>query len=442
MPAKVQVASQVLTKSIANPAKCLYHEAPQPKCREEWDMAVAQHIADMIASASFIRKMFETGLRLKAEHGADKVCDFSLGNPSLPPPARFTKVLSELAAGSFEGKHAYMPNAGYIDVRAAVGDWIGKEYGVMLPPGRVIMSCGAGGGLNVVLKTLLNPGDQVLASLPCFMEYRFYAANHNGELRTVPCKADFDLDIDALASAISPKTACVIINSPNNPSGKIYPQSSISALAVLLERKSHEFSRRIYLISDEPYRSIAYGHSVPSVLTAYPHSIIISSYSKELSIPGERIGWIAIHPQAEAAQELFDGMVVCNRVLGYVNAPALMQKAIAACLGLKADMAAYQRKRDLLCPALRDMGYDIPDPDGTFYAFPKVPVSTSQQDRREGGDDLAFTALLQEQLILAVPGRGFGLPGYFRIAYCTDDAIIKRSLPGFKAAIEHARKQS
>lgn len=388
-------------------------------------MATAHHMAAQAANSSFIRRMFETGLKLKAIHGADNVYDFSLGNPVLPPPAAFTWELARLAAEPWAGKHAYMPNAGYPVVREKLSAWLEKSQGVAPGADRILMTCGAGGGLNVVFKTLLNPGDEVLASLPCFMEYGFYAANHGGRLVTVPCKADFDLDIGAFEAAITAKTALVVVNSPNNPSGRIYPESSLKALADLLDHKSRQLGRRIYLVSDEPYRSMSWGKPVPGILSAYPHSLVVSSWSKELSIPGERIGFVAINPAAEDAQGLFDIAVLCNRILGYVNAPALMQMAVANCLGQTADLEAYRRKRDLLCPALRACGYDIPDPDGTFYAFVKAP----------GGDDLAFVDRLQEERILAVPGRGFGLPGYFRLAFCTGDDTISRSLPGFARAI-------
>jgi aspartate aminotransferase len=396
-------------------------------------MAIARHIGQTVASSSFIRKMFETGIKLKAEHGADKVFDFSLGNPSLPPPAAFTAALRKLSVDDFAGKHAYMPNAGYPDVRAAVAEWVGKAQGIDLPSANVVMSCGAGGGLNVVFKTLLNPGDEVIASLPCFMEYNFYAQNHGGALKTVPCRDDFDLDLDAIAAAITPQTAIVMVNSPNNPSGAIYSESSLAGLAAVLAEAAKKHGRTIYLVADEPYRAITYDRAVPPLMRLYPHSIVVSSFSKELSIPGERIGWIAVNPAAEDAAPLLDGATVCTRILGYVNAPALMQKVIASCLGASADMAAYRRKRDLLCPALRGMGYELVEPAGTFYAFPKVP-------RRRGetgvGDDLAFVDRLQKELVLAVPGRGFGMPGYFRIAFCVDDSTITRALPGFAAAIK------
>jgi aspartate aminotransferase len=398
-------------------------------------MAIARHIGQTVASSSFIRKMFETGLRLKAEHGAERVSDFSLGNPSLPPPPDFTRALHQLSASDFAGKHAYMPNAGYPDVRAAVAAWVGKAQGVALDAGQIVMSCGAGGGLNVVFKTLLNPGDEVLASLPCFMEYDFYAKNHGGSLKTVPCKQDFDLDLEAIAAAITPRTAIVIINSPNNPSGAIYPEASLRGLVEVLRAAAKRTGRTVYLVADEPYRAISYGRPVAPLMAVYEHSVVVSSFSKELSIPGERIGWIAVNPAAEDAAALVDGATVCTRILGYVNAPALMQKAVAQCLGATADVEAYRKKRDLLCPALKAMGYELVEPAGTFYLFPKAPGKPGANGL---ADDLVFVERLKEHLVLAVPGSGFGMPGYFRIAYCVDDAVISRALPGFAAAFKES----
>jgi len=395
-------------------------------------MALARHMLDLLSSGSFIRKMFETGLRLKKEFGEDKVFDFSLGNPSLLPPQEFSQALVQYATKPFAGKHAYMPNAGYPDVREAVSNYLGSKCGVKPGARGVVMSCGAGGGLNAVLKSILNPLDRVLASLPCFMEYRFYAQNHGGRLETVPCKDDFSLDAEAFSKALGPDVAGVIVNSPNNPSGKIYDRENLLSLVRVLDESYRKTGRRIYLISDEPYRSLAYGKEVPEIFSLYSHSIIVSSASKELSIPGERIGWVAVHPAAEDAEALVDAIIFSTRVLGFVNAPALMQKTLAATLGATADMQAYWRKRDLLCPALRSFGYELEDPEGTFYAFPKSPLK----------DDVAFVEVLQKQNILCVPGSGFGMPGYFRIAYCQDDELIRRSLPGFEAAINYCKGRS
>ena len=390
-------------------------------------MAVAEKIRQMMEGSSWVRRMFEAGIELRARHGADRVCDFSIGNPDLEPPPSFHRVVRELLEDTTPRSHGYMPNAGYPEVRESVARWISREQGVSLRGESVIMTCGAGGALNVALKTILNPGDEVVASSPCFMEYRFYAQNHGGELRLVRGREDFDLDLDSIGAALTARTAAVLINSPNNPSGRVYPETTIHALGELLERASRRLGRSIYLLADEPYRRIVFdGVEVPSILAAYRNSMIASSYSKDLSIPGERVGWLAVHPDAEAREELVNGAILCNRVLGFVNAPALMQRAVGLLQYECVDVGEYRRKRDRLCDALGSFGYQLHRPQGTFYLFPRAP----------GGDDLDFVRKLQEELILAVPGRGFGLEGFFRIAFCVDDSVIERSLPGFRKAIQ------
>ncbi len=390
-------------------------------------MAVADKIKQMMVESSWIRRMFEAGTELKEHHGADKVCDFSLGNPNLKPPREFIEKLQSLAGQDIPLKHAYMPNAGYPAVRSAVADYIGEEYGLGLKPDNVVMTCGAGGGLNVILKTILNRGDKVLVSTPCFVEYRFYVENHGGTLDLVPGKQDFDLDIAALENKIDDRTAGIIINSPNNPSGRVYPEETLRRLCAMLEKKSSQMGRTIYLMSDEPYRRIVFdGIRVPSLFMFYRNTVVITSFSKDFSIPGERIGWLAVHPEADDSVNLINGCILCNRILGYVNAPALMQRAVAALLHVTVDVEEYQRKRDVLFKNLCQMGYTVRKPEGAFYLFPQAP----------GGDDLKFTDILRQELILVVPGRGFALPGYFRIAYCVDDEIIERSLEGFSRAVK------
>jgi aspartate aminotransferase len=390
-------------------------------------MAVAKKIKAMMEQSSWIRKMFEIGNHLKAQYGAEKVCDFSLGNPNLPPPAEFSQTLRKLIEQDIPAKHGYMPNAGYPAVRETVARFISREYGVKTNGEQVIMTCGAGGALNIALKTIINPGDKILVSTPYFMEYNFYVDNHGGKLETVPGREDFDLDVEAILARIDQQTAGIIINSPNNPSGRIYPEATIKALSQGLVRKSRELGRTIYLISDEPYRKLVYDNvHVPSLFKHYPDTLIATSFSKDLSIPGERIGWLAVHPEAEDRDNLLNGLILCNRILGYVNAPALMQRAIETLLDKQIDVGIYQRKRDLLVDNLLKQGYKLLKPQGTFYLFPLAP----------GGDDIRFVDLLQQELVLAVPGRGFGLPGYFRIAYCVTDEVIERSLKGFEKAIK------
>jgi aspartate aminotransferase len=389
-------------------------------------MAISFKIKEMMGRASWIRRMFDAGNRLKEQYGTDRVCDFSLGNPNMEPPLEFSETLMKTIRERDPERHCYMPNAGYADVRDAVACYVAEEQNIGLTGEQVIMTCGAGGGMNVALKTIINQGDRVLVSTPYFMEYAFYVDNHGGVLESVEGGRDLDLDVDRIADHIGSSTAAVIINSPNNPSGMIYPEDTIEALGEMLQSKSSEVGRSIYLVSDEPYRKIVYdGNVVPSVCEHYRNSIIVNSYSKDLSIPGERIGWAAVHPDADDAEDLINGMILCNRVLGFVNAPALMQRVVRHLQGRSVDPVLYTRKRDTLCSGLQELGYEFTKPMGTFYLFPRAP----------GGDDLRFVEALQEELILTVPGRGFGAPGYFRIAFCVDDDVIDRSMEGFARAI-------
>jgi len=390
-------------------------------------MATAQRIVEMMERSSWIRRMFETGAELKAKHGARNVYDFSLGNPNLEAPGEVHRIVAEELGREDPSLHAYMPNAGYPHVREAVADYVSREQGVAVSADHIVMTCGAGGAMNVALKSILNPGDTVLATTPCFMEYGFYADNHGGNLELVPGRPDFDLDVDRLEEKITRRTAAVIVNSPNNPSGRVYPASTITALSGMLMRKSREIGRAVYLLSDEPYRKIVYdGVQVPSVLAAYGNSIVVTSHSKDLSLPGERIGYLAVNPAAEDAENLMPAMILCNRILGYVNAPALWQRVAGRAQGLKVDTGVYQRKRDMLCGGLRKIGYDFREPEGTFYLFPKSPTE----------DELATVDALRSRLILTVPGRGFGCPGHFRISFCVADEVIERSMDGFAAAFE------
>jgi len=389
-------------------------------------VAISKKIASSMENSSWIRRMFETGNVLRARYGADKVCDLSLGNPDVEPPAAFQSALQDVVAARVPKKHGYMPNAGYPDVRARVAAQTGSEQGVPLEAENVVMSCGASGAMNAVLKTILDPGAEVIASVPCFMEYAAYVDNHGGSLVLAPSRPDFDLDVDAIASRITDRTAAVIINSPNNPTGRIYPEETLRRLSAMLMDAGTKRGRTIYLISNEPYRKLAYdGAKVPGVMRLYPHSIVVTSYSKDLSLPGERIGFAAVNPAADEAKKVVDGIILCTRILGYVNAPGLMQRVICSLQGVSVDVEIYRRKRDMFCAALSSMGYQFAVPEGAFYIFPRAP----------GGDDLAFVNALQEELVLVVPGRGFSMPGYFRIAYCVDTPVIERSLPGFQRVI-------
>jgi aspartate aminotransferase len=390
-------------------------------------MTIAKKIEATLSESSWIRKMFEEGARLRAEHGVANVYDFSLGNPNLKPPKNFSDNLIDAAKSSVEGKHAYMPNVGFPYVRKSVAAYVSVEQQAEVSEKEIIMTCGAAGALNVILKTILDPGDEVITPSPYFVEYRFYADNHGGILKTVPTKPDFSLDINAISSAINNKTKAVLINSPNNPTGQIYSKESLIELGTVLNDKGKKSGRTIYLISDEPYRKIVYdGITVPSIFNCYRESIIATSYSKDISIPGERIGYIAVNPEAVFKENLISGIALANRILGFVNAPALMQRIIASIQGASVDISEYQRKRDILCNNLAECGYEFVRPSGAFYLFPKSPVP----------DDVKFVKALQDELILVVPGSGFGCPGHFRIAFCVDDDIIINSIPGFKRAIQ------
>jgi aspartate aminotransferase len=389
-------------------------------------MAVSRRILSSMQGSSWVRRMFEVGNALRAERGPESVCDFSLGNPDVEPPRAFQEALEKVISLPGPRRHGYMPNAGYPEVRARVAERVSREQGVNVGGDFVVMSCGASGAMNTVLRTILDPGDEVLVSVPCFMEYAAYVDNHGGTLVLVPSRPDFDLDVDAIASRVGPRTAAVIINSPNNPTGRIYPEDTLRRLASALREAGRRAGRTIYLVADEPYRKLAYdGVVVPGIMQLYPHSVVVTSYSKDMSLPGERIGFAAVNPEADDAKRLVDGVILCTRILGYVNAPAIMQRVVARIQGMSVDVEIYRRKRDLFCDALRGMGYELSIPQGAFYIFPRAP----------GGDDVAFVEALQKELVLVVPGRGFCMPGWFRAAYCVDTDVIKRSFAGFEKVI-------
>jgi len=392
-------------------------------------MAIARKMRGFVENGSMIRKMFEEGTRLKKLYGEDKVFDFSLGNPNVPPPEAFKARLRAVVEADDPSLHAYMPNAGLPEARAAIASRASAEQGVALGAEQVVVTVGAAGALNIVFKALLEPGDEVLVSSPYFVEYGFIADNHGGVLKSVPALPDFSLDVPALEAAMGPATKIVLINTPHNPTGKIYSSASLAALAAAMERKGREHGHAIYLVSDEPYRKLAYGGvAVPSALACYPSSIVVTSHSKDLSLPGERIGYAAVNPRADDVEALMGALALANRILGYVNAPSLMQKVIAGIGDACVDVSIYERKRDRLASALKAVGYDFDLPEGAFYLFPKCPIEESR-----------FLALLKEENILTVPGSGFGTPGYFRIAYCVDDKVIEGSLPGFERAMRKAR---
>jgi aspartate aminotransferase len=345
----------------------------------------------------------------------------------LEPPAEFRQVIRELLKEKMPGLHGYMANAGYVDVRQAVADYLNTFNQPGFTAEDVVMTVGAGGALNVVLKTILDPGDEVIIPSPYFVEYNFYLDNHQGVPVVVGTHSDFSLDIAALGEAVTEKTKAVLIDSPNNPTGKVYRAEELQSLARLLKHHSERLGHTIYLISDEPYRKIVYdGIEVPSIFDAYEESFVVTSFSKDLSLAGERIGYAAINPKASDRPNLIGGMILCNRILGYVSAPGIMQRAVARLLNVSVDISVYQRRRDLLCDGLSDCGYEFVKPEGAFYLFPRSPIE----------DDVAFVSALQEENILAVPGKGFGGPGHFRIAYCVSDDVIERAMPGFEKVIK------
>lgn len=392
-------------------------------------MPVSQKIKEYLAGASWIRKMFEEGARLKARYGADRVCDFSLGNPDVPPPPAVKKALEDLVRKDEPALHGYMPNAGFPFVREAMAIKVSKEQRLAVPMEHVVMTCGAAGALNVVLKAILEPGDEVIFPTPFFVEYKFYIENHGGIPKPVPSKEDFSLDLEAIEKAVTKKTKAVLINSPNNPTGQLYSEKELKDLVELLSQKGKDLGHPILLLSDEPYRHLVFdGLETPPIFPLYENSIVISSFSKELSLPGERIGYLALHPEAEDKEELMAAFILANRILGFVNAPALAQRLAAACVEEVVDVSIYERRRDLFCEVLREAGLEFVKPKGAFYIFPKTPI-----------DDFEFCKLLQEELILAVPGRGFGGPGHIRLAFCVDETFIERARDGFKRAVERAK---
>jgi aspartate aminotransferase len=375
-----------------------------------------------------IRKMFEEGNRLKKEHGADKVFDFSLGNPDIEPPPAFHRVFLRLAREDRKGSHGYMPNAGYPEVREALAAKASREQGVQIDGSHIVMATGAAGGLNVVFKSILDEGDEVIVPRPYFMEYRSYVANHGGVLVEVDSAEDFSLNLDAVKAALSPKTKAVLINSPHNPTGRVYPAGDIEALGRLLAGQGAP-----YLISDEPYREISYdGIVVPPVFAYYDNSIVVSSYSKSLSLPGERIGYVAAGPRVSDKEDLLSALIYATRILGFVNAPALMQRIVAELTFAKIDVDVYARRRAAFTRILDEEGISYAKPEGAFYLFCRVPPRKAAGE----GDDRAFAEHLKQYLILAVPGSGFGKPGWLRLAYCVDEKIIKASGAAFKKALE------
>ncbi|WP_027369275.1 pyridoxal phosphate-dependent aminotransferase [Desulfovermiculus halophilus] len=388
---------------------------------------LSSRMSEYLDQSSWIRRMFEAGTELKKIHGPDRVYDFSLGNPDLPPPESVGKGLEQLARET-QSPYAlgYMPNAGYPHVRQTIAEWAGPSQEASLGAEDVLLTCGAAGGLNCIFKALLEPGEEVVCPAPYFVEYFFYAQNHGGVLRPVPAaKDDFGLDVPAMAEAISEKTRIVLINSPNNPTGRIYDTRELQELAEVLRTASRKQNRPIYLVSDEPYRFLTYdGATVSPIFPLYGPSIVANSFSKSLSLAGERIGYLLLNPEMPDKSTLMDGLVLANRILGFVNAPAIGQRLVEQTIASEVDVGIFEHRRKLMCEVLDQAGYSYVPPQGGFYFFPAAP----------GGDDVAFVQALQEERILAVPGSGFGFPGHFRLSCCVPEEVIRNSGPGFARA--------
>lgn len=385
---------------------------------------ISSKIADNLKKSSWIRAMFEEGAKLKSKYGSKNVFDFSIGNPEFEPPAAVADSIIKTASDDNPGSHRYMSNAGYDKTRSSIAEYINSTKGSNLDASHVVMTCGAAGGLNVVLKTILNPGDEVIVFSPYFVEYLFYIDNHRGRNVVIPTHANTFLpDIKKLADCITEKTRAVIINNPNNPTGVVYDEYVIRELSAVLDDGGRRMGTHIYLISDEPYDRIVYdGIKIPCVFGFYKNSIIVNSFSKSHALPGERIGYIAVNDRIEDSSKLINGLVFCNRTLGFVNAPAFMQRVVEKTVSESVDIKKYLTRRDILYNHLVTLGFECVKPAGAFYLFPRSPVE----------NDVEFVRKAQQFNLLLVPGSGFGCPGYFRMSYCIDLDTIKRSLPAFE----------
>lgn len=386
---------------------------------------ISKKMEPLVQNNSAIRAMFEEGKKLAAVYGAENVYDFSLGNPNVPAPAEVNQAIIDVVREEESTfVHGYMSNAGYEDVREAIAGSLNQRYGTQFHKNNILMTVGAASGLNIILKTILNPGDQVLTFAPYFVEYRAYVANYDGELIAVsPDTETFQPNLAEFEEKINEKTRAVIINTPNNPTGVIYSRETLTKLSEILTRKEKEFGAPIFLISDEPYRELAYdGAEVPFVTAFYPNTVICYSYSKSLSLPGERIGYLVIPDELEDSETVFQAATIANRVSGAVNAPSLMQRVVLRCLDAEVDVAAYGKNRNLLYNSLKEYGFECIKPEGAFYLFMKSPIS----------DEKEFCQVCKEYHVLVVPGSSFACPGFVRISYCVSYEQIERSLPAFQ----------
>lgn len=390
---------------------------------------LSKKMETLVKNSSVIRAMFEEGKRLSAIYGEENVFDFSLGNPNVEPPEEIKNAVVDIITKESPNMvHGYMNNSGYEDVRDDIAKFISKKNNFEITKESIVMTCGAAGGLNITLKTLLNPGDEVITFAPYFGEYGNYVSNFDGKLIVVPADTEtFQPNLEALCDLITPNTKAIIINTPNNPTGIVYSDASLKALADILENKQKEFGTSIYLISDEPYKEIVYdGVEVPFILKYYRNSFIGYSYSKSLSLPGERIGYIAVNEDMDYYNEVMGSLNVANRILGFVNAPSLFQRVIAKTLGAEVDVDIYKKNRDLLYNHLVSLGFECVKPEGAFYLFPKALIE----------DDKEFAKEAKKYNLLIVPGSSFGCPGYFRLSYCISFEQIERSLQAFTKLAE------
>lgn len=386
---------------------------------------ISKKMETMVANSSAIRAMFEEGNRLAGIYGAENVYDFSLGNPNVPAPEAVKNAIRELLDEENPVVlHGYTnSNAGYEDVRQAIAESLNKRFGTYFESKNITMTVGAAGGLNVILKSLLNPGDEVIAFAPYFGEYRSYTNNYDGVLVEIsPDTSTFQPKLDEFEAKITPKTKAVIVNTPNNPTGVVYSEDTIRKMAAVMDEKQKEYGTEIYLISDEPYRELAYdGVEVPYLTKYYANTIVGYSYSKSLSLPGERIGYLVIPDEAADSEKLIGAANVATRILGFVNAPTLQQKVVKKCLNEKTDISYYNRNKETLYNGLKELGFECIKPEGAFYLFVKSPVA----------DEKEFCAAAKKYNILIVPGSSFACPGYVRLAYCVSYETIVNSLPKF-----------
>ena len=395
---------------------------------------VTDQVKKAMEGSSWIRKMFEKGIELKRKHGADAVCDFSLGNPDVPPPAAAKAALEAIAAEAVKPLGlGYCPNAGIPAVREAMAGYITRQQAVAVEGRHVILTVGAAGALVSFFRAVVEPGDEVVCPAPYFVEYASYCGHFGGILRPVDSLPDegFRPDFDAIERAITPRTRAILVNSPNNPTGCIYAADDMKRLADMVNRVNETRERPLFLLSDEPYRAFAYdGAVVPPVLPLTPYAVVLGSFSKTLSLAGERIGYVVVHPGMPDGDTLVNAITLTNRTLGFVNAPVIGQRLAMALLDETVDLDVYDRRRRLMAKVLADAGIEFTMPRGAFYFFPKAP----------GGDDLKFVDALQDELILVVPGRGFGMAGHVRLSCSVDEAIIARSAEGFKRAVAKLRQ--